>query len=201
MQHIAIFGGTFDPIHNGHLKTSQSIQNYFKFDSYRFLPCKIPTIKPAAQASNEQRIKMIELAIQDYPEFQIDKREIERDSPSYMVDTLQSFKKEYPKASITLIIGYDAFLSLPRWYQWEKLISLAHLLVINRNEFADSIIPESMQAFLKQYQTEDKTVLLKQPAGTVFLFDAGHYLISSTAIRAAIKNKKKTTRRIAQSSF
>ena len=190
MHTIAIFGGTFNPIHKGHLQTSVNIQNQFKFDSYVFLPCKIPTIKPPALASNQQRIKMIELAIKHYPSFKIDLREIERDSPSYMVETLESFRSEYPEASINLIIGYDSFISLPRWYQWEKLISLANILIISRNEFATEATPEIMRDFLKKYQSKDKTGILNQQAGTVLLFDAGHYEISSTQIREEIKKKQ-----------
>ncbi|CAM4444161.1 MAG: putative nicotinate-nucleotide adenylyltransferase [Legionella sp.] len=188
MEHIAIFGGTFDPIHNGHLQTSLSIQSSVKFDSYFFLPCKVPTIKPAAFASNEQRIKMIELAIKAYPQFKLDLREIQRDTPSYMVETLQSFRRDYPSASITLIIGYDAFISLPKWHQWEKLITLANILVINRNKFVQHQIPELMQQFLVNYQCKKKEVLLNSKASAVFMFDAGHYEISSTMIREEIKH-------------
>lgn len=190
MQHLAIFGGTFDPVHNGHLQTSLRIQAFFKFDSYIFLPCKIPLIKPAALASDQQRINMIELAIKQYPDFKLDLREIERDSPSYMVDTLNSFRMEFPDASITLIIGYDAFISLPRWHQWHTLITLANILVINRHEFATHLMPEVMHEFLSKFQEKEKSKFLNEKAGTVFLFDAGHYEISSTAIRKEINKKK-----------
>lgn len=168
MHSIAIFGGTFDPIHNGHLQTSKFIQTHIKFDSYIFLPCKTPTIKPPTLANNEQRVEMLKLAIKEVPDFKLDLREIERDTPSYMVETLESFRLEYPKSSITLIIGYDAFLSLPRWYQWEKIITLANLLVINRNEFARQAVPKTMQEFLEKYQTKSKAELLNMQAGRVF---------------------------------
>ncbi|QMT60046.1 nicotinate-nucleotide adenylyltransferase [Legionella sp. PC997] len=187
MHSIAIFGGTFDPIHNGHLQASISIQAYFKFDSYFFLPCKVPPLKPPSQASNSQRIEMIKLAIKEIPDFKLDLREIERDGPSYMVETLKSFRLEYPNSSITLIIGYDAFLSLPKWYQWQKIITLANLVIINRMEFADLVPPEVMQKFLKEYQTINKDELLNAPSGNIFLFDAGNYEISSTSLREAIK--------------
>lgn len=121
MYSIAIFGGSFDPIHNGHLQTSLAIQKYFNFDSYIFLPCKTPTLKPATVANSEQRIEMILRAINRYKQnFKLDLREIERTTPSYMVETLESFRAESPEASITLIIGYDAFISLSQWHQWQK---------------------------------------------------------------------------------
>ncbi|KTD59869.1 nicotinate-nucleotide adenylyltransferase NadD [Legionella sainthelensi] len=188
MYSIAIFGGSFDPIHNGHLQTSLTIQKHFGFDSYIFLPCKIPTIKPATIANSKQRIEMILRAINRYKEnFKLDLREIERNTPSYMVETLESFRAEYPEASITLIIGYDAFLSLSQWYEWQKIITLAHLMVINRSEFSKQPIPEIMQEFLKKYQSENKMELLNTQAGSVFLFNAGDHEISSTSLREAIK--------------
>ncbi|MBI2785398.1 MAG: nicotinate-nucleotide adenylyltransferase [Legionella longbeachae] len=187
MQSIAIFGGTFDPIHNGHLQTSITIQAYFKFDSYFFLPCKTPTIKPPSFASSKQRIHMIKLAIHNHRHFRIDLREIERHTPSYMVETLTSFRLEYPQASITLILGYDAFLSLPNWFEWEKLITLANLLVLNRPEYAMQASPEIMQNFLKQHQKMNEAALLNTQAGSVFLFNAGNYEISSTMLREKIK--------------
>jgi nicotinate-nucleotide adenylyltransferase len=133
---------------------------------------------------------MIRLAINNSPDFEVDLREIERNTPSYMVDTLESFRLEYPNASITLIIGYDAFISLPRWHQWEKLITLANILVINRNEFAQQSMPKSLNSFLAQHQSKNKDTLLNQKAGIIFLFDAGHYEISSTTIRDEIKRKE-----------
>jgi nicotinate-nucleotide adenylyltransferase len=187
MQSIAIFGGSFDPIHNGHLQTSVTIQAYFNFDSYIFLPCKTPAIKPPTLANSQQRIEMIQLAIKDKHHFKLDVREIQRDTPSYMVETLQSFRAEYPQASITLILGYDAFLSLPKWYQWEKIIFLSHLLVINRDEFTKQPVLKIMQEFLKEHQTKNKIDLLTTQSGTAFLFNAGNYDISSTSIREEIQ--------------
>ncbi|KTC81775.1 nicotinate-nucleotide adenylyltransferase [Legionella cincinnatiensis] len=188
MYSIAIFGGAFDPIHNGHLHTSLTIQKHFNFDSYIFLPCKTPTIKPATVANSKQRIEMILRAIKRYKQnFKLDLREIERTTPSYMVETLESFRAEFPEASITLIIGYDAFLSLYQWHQWQKIITLAHLMVINRSEFTTQPIPEIMQQFLKKYQNENKQELLNTQSGSVFLFDAGNFEISSTSLRKEIK--------------
>ncbi|KTD41547.1 nicotinate-nucleotide adenylyltransferase [Legionella parisiensis] len=196
MHSIAIFGGTFDPIHNGHLQASKFIQTHIKFDSYIFLPCKTPAIKPPTLANNEQRVDMLKLAIKEIPDFKLDLREIKRDTPSYMVETLGSFRLEYPQSSITLIIGYDAFLSLPRWHQWEKIITLANLLIINRNEFIRQAIPEIMQEFLEKYQTKSKVKLLNTQAGNVFLFDAGNYNISSTSIREEIQKGADVTNKL-----
>ena len=190
MRSIAILGGTFDPVHNGHIQASLSIQSNFNFDSYYFLPCKTPTLKPPSSANTQQRIEMLQLAIRNHPDFKLDLREIKRDSPSYMVETLTSFRKENEHAAITLIMGYDAFLSLPQWYQWERIIELANLLIINRNQFSTHPMPESISKLLMQHKTEFNTDLLTKPAGVIYLFNAGNYEISSTHIREELKKNK-----------
>lgn len=187
MHSLAIFGGTFDPIHNGHLQTSLNVQHYFKFNAFSFLPCKTPAIKPPSTATGAERVAMIELAIEDYPFFSVDLREINRATPSYMVDTLRDLRQEYPDSAITLIIGYDALVSLPRWHQWQKLITLANLLVINRTAFSHLDLPESIAELLKTHQTTDKEELLTTKAGVIMLFDAGNYPISSTQTRKEIQ--------------
>lgn len=183
MRSIALFGGTFDPIHNGHIETSCRIQATFHFDTYYFLPCKIPALKAAAHASSQQRIDMLQLAIPESQHFAVDAREIYRSTPSYTVDTLESFREENEEASISLILGYDAFLSLPQWHEWEKIITLANILVINRNEFAKLPIPEDLEELLKTHQSLRKSKLLTTRSGVIVRFDAGHYEESSTGIR------------------
>jgi nicotinate-nucleotide adenylyltransferase len=189
MRTIAIFGGTFDPVHNGHIETSKNIQTTFHFNNYYFLPCKTPTMKPATTANNLQRITMLELALKQLNDFSIDLREMNRDTPSYMVDTLTTYRTEYKNASITLILGYDAFLSLPKWHHWEQIITLAHLLVINRNQFATTTIPEALQELLIKHKSKNKTDLQNNKAGIIYEFDAGNYLISSTEIKKELKNQ------------
>lgn len=192
MRSIAIFGGTFDPVHDGHIQVSLSIQSHFNFGSYFFLPCKVPTLKPPTLASNQQRVEMLQLAIQPYPQFQLDLREIKRDTPSFMVETLSSFRSENNDASITLILGFDAFLSLSQWHQWEKIIQLANLLIINRTSFAQYPIAKPVQELLKNHETKEKETLLTQKAGIIYLFNAGDYEISSTDIRKALSTNKQT---------
>lgn len=107
-----------------------------------------------------------------------------------MVYTLQNFRQEYTDSSLTLIIGYDGLLNLPQWYQWEKIISLANLLVINREEFFQQPVPKSVQTLLNQYRNDDKNILLNHHAGSICLYNAGHYDISSTKIREQLKQHK-----------
>lgn len=189
MHSIAIFGGTFDPVHNGHLKTSSNIQSNIHFDSYYFVPCKTPTLKASSLANSKQRTEMLDLALGKFKEFTLDLREINRDTPSYMVETLKSFRTENPNDSISLIMGYDAFLSLPQWHEWKKIIQLANLLVINRANFSNLAIPETIQGLLKKHQCSDKSQLIRSPFGKILLFDAGNYDISSTDIRKELQQK------------
>jgi nicotinate-nucleotide adenylyltransferase len=189
MNTIAIFGGTFDPIHNGHIQTSIAIQKQFNFDSYRFMPCKSPAIKPPTTASTAQRVTMLELALQKYDEFTIDLREVNRETPSYMVETLDSLRKEFIEASITLIIGYDAFLSLPKWHQGEEILKLANLLIINRDDFNSDLIPNSLKTLIEIHKVTDKKGILDKKQGVVETFNAGAYPISSTKIRYALKKQ------------
>jgi nicotinate-nucleotide adenylyltransferase len=190
MQSIALFGGAFDPVHNGHLQTSLRIQDHFHFDSYRFLPCKTPSIKSATIANSLQRTEMLRRAIQPYPQFTLDLREINRETPSYMVHTLESLRSEHKRDSLTLIIGYDAFLSLPQWYQWEQIIKCANLMVINRNQFSEVPMPDLIQRFLLKHQCTQKQELLSTQSRLIYLFNAGDYPISSTEIRNQLKNNE-----------
>lgn len=175
MRTIALFGGSFNPIHLGHINTSLKIQSTYHFDSYLFLPCKQSPLKSQGEANRQQRVAMLKLALEPYKEFAMDLREINRDGPSYMVDTLKSFKNEAPKESITLVLGYDAFLSLPQWYQWEQLTTLAHLLVIQRPNWSKQELPETLKAHIQKHPD------------CISFFDAGQYDYSSSQIRQDIK--------------
>lgn len=201
MHTIAILGGTFDPVHNGHIQTSLVIQKHFHFDSYRFLPCKVPALKPPTLATTVQRLAMLQIAIKPYDFFEIDLREIIRSSPSYTVDTLKSLRDEHKTAAIILIIGHDALLSLPQWYHWEEIITLANLLVINRSHFKNQPLTEPILSFVRKHKVEDKESFLKQTAGALYEFDAGDYPISSTAIRAELKQQQSVTTQLPQEVY
>jgi nicotinate-nucleotide adenylyltransferase len=108
-----------------------------------------------------------------------------------MVDTLQSFRLEDKNASLTLIMGYDAFLSLPKWHQWEKILQLANIIVINRTQFLPNTVPKTISQLLSQYEDENPLHLLNTTAGLISFFDAGNFDISSTEIREKLKENKK----------
>lgn len=183
--HIVIFGGSFDPVHNGHIKTALSVQNTFHFDRFIFLPCNIPALKNATIATSQQRLDMLKLAIMNYPEFEVDPREIERSGPSYTMDTLNSFRRELgKKASITLLIGMDAFYSLTKWHCWEDILNQCNLLVMERKTSIHSSMPVKIKTLLTKHEmVNDPHTLVNSEKGLIVRYDAGHYPISSSELR------------------
>lgn len=185
---ILIYGGSFDPIHLGHLNTALAVQKHMQFGRFIFLPCKTPVLKKATTATCEQRIHMLELALAPYPKFAIDLREIQRDTPSFMVDTLKSFRDELGgQAAMTLLLGMDAFLQLPHWHAWEKILKLSHLLVIKRATIDEKILSEELKTLLNTHETINKADLLDNPYGKIYQYNAGEYPISSSDLRQKIK--------------
>lgn len=186
MSNLIIYGGTFDPIHNGHLQVARTIQNYFNFDRFLFLPCKIPILKEPASASAKQRVDMLELALNNQCSsysFEIDRTEIQRESPSYMVETLQQFRHQIGgEVSITLLLGKDSFYQIPQWHSWQKLLTLANFLVVFRSDL-EATEPKEITQLLKKHQALDCKTITKNAHGLIGYYDAGHYPLSSRWIR------------------
>lgn len=205
MHNIVIYGGTFDPVHNGHINTAINVQKQFHFEKFIFLPCKRPLLKKDALASEEQRVAMLRLALGEQNKsyhFTIDSAEIDRVSPSYMVHTLEDFRQFYGKeVSITLLLGADTFLQLPQWYEWQKILVLANLLVIERpgvNSFLShreintlpyhlEKLPSSLAQLLTTHWADNPKALLKSPHGLIYCFNAGNFPISSTWCRQQLQ--------------
>ena len=132
MRCIGVFGGTFDPVHFGHLRTAYELLVRLELAEVRFVPCAVAPHRRQPITDSATRVRMLEAAIADVPEFVIDTRELERAGPSYTVDTLESLRTEYPDEALCLLLGMDAFLGLPGWHEWERLLDLAHIVVANR---------------------------------------------------------------------
>ena len=151
------------------------------------MPCKLPALKEATIASSEQRLCMLQLMLNDYPQFEIDTRELSRPGPSYMVDSLNSFRNELGNdASITLLLGMDAFIQLPEWHCYEQIFSRCHLLVMKRKIEKDVVLPEPLSKKLLAHEVFDKSLLLAHPFGSICLYDAGQYPISSSWLKSQI---------------
>ncbi|MDH5447016.1 MAG: nicotinate-nucleotide adenylyltransferase [Gammaproteobacteria bacterium] len=187
---IGILGGTFDPIHNGHLQTARDLLDELKLDQIRFIPCGVPPHRDAPVATPAQRLAMLQAAVSHEPGFVVDDRELRREGPSYMVDTLISLRSELgPELSLGLILGLDAFLELESWDRWQQLTELAHLIVMTRPAYErPAWLSTGLQNLLAEHETRDRESCNKRPAGDVIFCTVSAMDISSTRIRQGLRD-------------
>jgi nicotinate-nucleotide adenylyltransferase len=129
---IGLFGGTFDPIHYGHLRTAFELWQSLKLSQVRFLPTGDPPHREAPLTTPELRLQMVSAAIAGISAFVVDDREMRRTGVSYSVDTLTELRREFPTRSLCLLLGMDAYLGLPNWHRWREIFDLAHVVVAHR---------------------------------------------------------------------
>ena len=129
---ICILGGTFDPVHFGHLRPALEVQEALEIPRVHLVPCRLPPHRDLPQASPQQRLELLQLAVAKEPALAIDTRELDRSGPSYMVDTLASLRAERGQQPLCLALGMDALLGLESWYHWRDIAELCHLVVMQR---------------------------------------------------------------------
>ncbi len=129
---IGILGGTFDPIHFGHLRLAEEVREALGLEQVRFIPAFQPPHREAPHAAAPDRLAMLRLALQDNPRFLADTREYERGGPSWMVDTCASLREDFPTQALVLIMGMDAFNGFTRWRDWQGILARVHLAVASR---------------------------------------------------------------------
>jgi nicotinate-nucleotide adenylyltransferase len=189
MSPIGIFGGTFDPIHYGHLRTAFELMQALRLGELRFMPAGNPPHREGAIASAEQRLAMVEAAIADQPGFVVDDREIRRTGLSYSVDTMRSLREEFPNRSICMIVGMDQFLVLPTWHQWRDLLQMVHLIVAHRPGWrAPTMGP--LGELLVDRGTGSVNDLHSASAGRIYIHAVTQLEISSTEVRNLIAHKR-----------
>jgi len=182
-----IFGGTFDPIHFGHLRLATELAEAFHLDRVLFVPAGLPYHRGrAAHASDEQRLTMLKLATGRDPRFDIDERELKRDGPTYTYDTLVEMRKERPDTSLVFLLGSDAFSRIHTWHRWTDLFDLAHFAVAIRADDRQWFTkgPGSFPMEVWPRITLNLRELRGSAAGKVMTFSMTPLSISSTAIRA-----------------
>ena len=176
---IGIFGGTFDPIHYGHLRAALEVQEIFNLTAVRFIPSATPPHRPPPAVTAAQRQEMVMLAIKDQANFICDNRELERNGKSYMVDTLASLRHDFPDQALLLFIGTDAFNQLNQWYHWQQLFDLAHIVVMTRPNFYH----QALNDFFIACHTDNPADLTHNLAGKLYFQAISQLDISASSIR------------------
>lgn len=184
---LGILGGTFDPIHYGHLELAREVREAAGLSEVRLIPAGDPPHRGAPVASALHRLAMVELAAADYRGFVVDPREIQRPGRSYSVLTLTELRAQYPETPLALIVGADAFAGLPTWHQWRRLFELAHLIVVGRPGIPfDEPLPPALAQEWTHRLAETPAVLRSAVAGSIVRVAITPRPISASGIRAAL---------------
>ncbi len=182
----AFMGGTFDPVHNGHLRTALEIQQWLGIERVALLPANVPVHRQQPERTAQQRLDMVRIAVADEPALYVDEQEVLSTQPSYTVLTLTALRRTLgQEVPITMILGMDAYLSLPSWQRWQELLQLAHIVVVKRPGWVYK--PDAvMRRVSRDYAVQDKEKLLTTPAGHVIFHELTPLGISATQVRNLI---------------
>lgn len=181
---MALLGGTFDPIHFGHLRPVEQLAGEISLEKVILLPNNIPRHRPQPVASSAQRLKMLQLAVDGNPLFSIDDRELQRNAPSYTINTLKTLRKERGKRSVLMfIIGQDSLLTLDKWHRWTSLLDFCHLVVMARPGYDHQLYTADLQHWYDVHKTDDAKQLRQRPQGLIYQANTPLLDISATEIR------------------
>jgi nicotinate-nucleotide adenylyltransferase len=184
-QPIGILGGTFDPIHMGHLRMALELHDALSLAKVHIIPCLQPVHRKLPAATAEQRMAMVKCAISNEPALIADDREIRRNGPSYMIDTLLDVRKELPNSPLCLIVGIDAFLGFASWHRYQDILDIAHIVVAHRPQYqlpASGVITD----LVKNKRQTDTAYIHHHLAGGLLLWPITALDISATDIRKQI---------------
>ena len=191
MHTIGVMGGTFDPIHYGHLRLAEEMADAIGLDQVVFVPAGQPPHRQPPQLSASHRLAMVRLAVAGNPRFAVDDREVAHLDPSYTVNTLTALRAEWgPKQVVWLLLGADAFQGLPQWHRWQQLFELTNIAVATRPASADvttETLSEPLKSEVLKRQLADEAGA--GPAGAVWMHRMTPLAISATAIRATLARR------------
>ncbi len=179
---IGILGGTFDPVHNGHLRLAVQLRDLLGLAQVRLIPSARPPHREAPVASPGQRAKWIRVAVAGEPGLILDSRELMRDGPSYTVDTLAELRAELPDTPLCLAMGDDVFAALDQWHQWERLLELAHLVVVPRPGVTTKL-PPRIAKLSEKHESQDVRLLRSKLQGCIYHTQFPLLEISGSEIR------------------
>lgn len=182
---IGVFGGTFDPIHFGHLRTALELRETLGLADVRFIPCRVPPHRDKQPSAGALRLDMVHAAVADEDGFSVDEREFERPGPSYTIDTLASLRAEVGPRPLCLLLGMDAFLGLPTWHRWTEILDVAHVVVAHRPGW---VMPADgpLGKLLAQRRSATPEPLHEDAYGCVFVTPVTQLEISATDLRRAL---------------
>jgi nicotinate-nucleotide adenylyltransferase len=187
MSLVLLYGGTFDPVHAGHLAVARAARAALGAD-IAFLPAADPPHRAAPGASAGQRAHMLDLAIAGEPGFRVDRRELRREGPSYTVDTLRGLRTETgPAAPLAWLVGADAFRGLASWHRWTELMDLAHFVVAVRPGHDLQALPPDLADACAGRWSETPAALAQAPAGRLFRLDMPLHPASATELRRRLR--------------
>jgi len=188
---VGIFGGTFDPIHYGHLQVAEEVIEAVGLHKMYFIPAGVPRLRYAPIASPQHRAEIVRIAIQGNSRFILDEREIYRDGVSYSVDSLRELKQELGKKVILcFVIGADAFIKLDEWNSWRELFNLCHFIIAARPGYVltsnHDVLPKELKEECSQRWVSSVDSLRSATSGMIFVAPTTMLDISATIIRARI---------------
>ncbi|MGH8198702.1 MAG: nicotinate-nucleotide adenylyltransferase [Steroidobacteraceae bacterium] len=185
MRPFGVFGGMFDPIHYGHLRTAHELHELLGLEAVAFLPAGDPPHRAAPLADAETRLAMVRAAVEGNPSFLVDDRELRRAGPSFTISTLEEMRAERGDQPIALIMGMDAFAGIDRWHRAQDLLSFAHLVVALRPRAPAPHVGFASE-LLRSRRSSDPARLSECPAGLVYVSEGTQFDLSSSAVRAVV---------------
>lgn len=186
---IGILGGTFDPVHHGHLRLALEVYQRLDLDEVRLIPLHTPPHRQLPAASGDQRLRMLQIAIRDVTGLVVDDREIIRGNNSFTIDTLKSLCEENPDVPLCLIMGMDAFLSMNTWHEWSSIPDYAHIILADRQQNINITEHGEIGEFYSGRFCDDRSALLKAP-GKIFKIEVPMLEISASRIRTMYLENK-----------
>lgn len=180
---VGILGGTFDPVHFGHLRPALEVLQGLGLAELRLVPGRIPPHRASPKVDPARRLRMLHLAGESVPGLSVDDRELRRAGPSYTVDTLHSLRRELGDRPLCFLMGSDAFLGLPTWRSWRELTDFAHLVIMRRPGYRVADLPGELAHWIGNRILRDATALRRSAAGGVLFHTVSPLDISATAVR------------------